>query len=64
MTKIWLDIEMDDFSQTTRCYLVLQCNSAISFLAFSQGLVDNSWIDGRKNIIIDVNNVQFGLNEG
>jgi len=55
---------MDDFSQTTRCYLVLQCNSVISFLAFSQGLVDNSWIDGRKNIIIDVNNVQFGLNEG
>jgi len=30
------------FSETTQCYFVLQCNAAISFLAFSQRLTDNS----------------------
>jgi len=52
------------FSQTTECYFVLQCNSAISF---SQRLNDNSWTiasDTRKNILLDVNNIQFDLNEG
>ena len=54
------------FSQTTQCYFVLQCNSAISCLAFSQRFSENNWTianDRRKNILLDVNNVQFDLNE-
>jgi len=45
---------------------VLQCNSAISCLAFSQRLSENSWTianDRRKNVLLDVNNIQFDLNE-
>jgi len=54
------------FSQTTQCYFVLQCNSAISCLAFSQQLGENSCTianDRRKNILLNVNSVQFDLNE-
>jgi len=47
--------------ENTHCYFVLQCNCEISCSAFSQRLSENSWTianDRRKNIILDVNNVQ------
>jgi len=47
--------------ETTNGYFVLQCNCEISCSAFSQRLSKNSWTianDRRKNIILDVNNVQ------
>jgi len=54
------------FGQTTERCFVLQCNSAIKFLALRQRLSDKSWTianERRKNILLDLNNVKFDLNE-
>jgi len=47
--------------ETTHSYFMLQRNCEISCSAFSQRLRKNGWTianDRRKNIIVDVNNVQ------
>jgi len=42
------------------------CNKSLSPLLVSQRLIENSWTianDRRKNVLLDVNDVQFDLNE-